>query len=279
MNTEFFDKVIAKAAEFSVAYGTQLVGAAIILAIGLGVGWWLARVLADWLAKRELEPPLRSLIVRVAKLLMFGLTMTLVLDKLGVPIAPLIAGVGVAGVGIGLAMQGVLGNLIAGLTIIFTKPFRVGEYVELVGVHGQITAIELFSTVLLHEDRSRVVIPNRKIVGEIVHNYGQTRQLNLSVGVDYSTNLADAVAAVRAVLAASPRVLKSPEAVVGVSSLADSSISIAIKPWVKLEDFVPAGAELNQAIVEQFRARGIDIPFPQCDVRLLNAADPPRHVA
>ena len=106
-----------------------------------------------WLSKQDLEPPIRTLIVRVVRLMVLALALVLVLDKFGVQITPLIAGIGVAGVGIGLALQGVLGNLMAGLTIIFTKPFRVGEYIELLGVYGQVTNIELFSTTLMHADQ------------------------------------------------------------------------------------------------------------------------------
>ena len=192
------------------------------------------------------------------------------LGTAGMDVTALIAGVGVAGVGLGLALQGVLGNLFAGLTIIFTKPFRVGEYIEIAGVQGQVTRIELFTTTLLHTDMSRVVIPNRKIVGEILHNYGNVRQLNLSVGVAYGTNLNEAVAVVRRVLSANPRVLKEPAPVVGVTMLADYSINIAVKPWVKVDDFVFAQAEINQAVAEQIRAANISIPFPQREVRLLN---------
>src|SRR5947199_5945703 len=100
------------------------------------------------------------LAARVLRLLVFALSVVLALEKCGVPIAPMVAGIGVAGVGIGLAMQHVLSNLVAGLTIIFTKPFRVGEYVELVGVHGQVSMVQLFTTTLIHPDQSRVVIPN-----------------------------------------------------------------------------------------------------------------------
>jgi small conductance mechanosensitive channel len=163
-----------------------------------------------------------------------------------------------------------LSNLVAGLTIIFTKPFRVGEYVAMLNVQGQVTTVELFSTTLVHPDLSRVVIPNRKIVGEILHNYGHIRQLDLSVGVAYGTDLNNALAIVRAVLAQNPRVLKDPEPAVGVALLADSSISLAIKPWTKVDDFLPASAEINQAIAESFRAGKIEIPFPQREVRLLN---------
>ena len=131
--------------------------------------------------------------------------------------------------------------------------------------------IDIFSTKLLHADRSRVVIPNRKIVGEILHNYGTIRQLHLSVGVGYSTNLTDALGVVQDVLDKNPRVLKDPAPAVGISQLADSAITLSINPWTKVPDFGAAQAELYQALVERLRARNIDIPFPQREVRLVNA--------
>lgn len=271
--TDILEKIWLQLAEFAVDYGWKLIGAAFILVIGLLVIRWVGKTLQRWLDKREMEPPVRTLIVRVVKLILFGFTFVIVLEKVGVPIAPLLAGVGVLGLGIGLAMQGVLTNLMAGLLIIFTKPFRVGEYVELLGVQGVVQNVDLFSTVLTHPDRSRIVIPNRKIIGEILHNCGHMRQLNLSVGVGYGTNLGEAIATVRDTLAANPRVLKSPEPVVGVSVLADSSIVIAVQPWVKVGDHGAAGGELNQAIVEAFRAKRIEIPFPQREVRVFNAGD------
>jgi small conductance mechanosensitive channel len=137
-------------------------------------------------------------------------------------------------------------------------------------VQGQVTQIELLSTTLLHADRSRVVIPNRKIVGEILHNYGTIRQLEMTVGVAYGTNLGDALLVIREVLKANPRVRKEIEPLVGICGLGNSSVDIAVKPWVAVGDFGAAGAEIYQAIVSQFRERRIEIPFPQCEVRLLN---------
>jgi small conductance mechanosensitive channel len=255
---------------FLALYGFQVVGALIILAIGWVVARWVSGWTMRWLIKQNLEPPIRALIGRVVWLAVMALAAVLALDKFGVQIAPLVAGIGVAGVGIGLALQGVLGNLMAGLTIIFTKPFRVGEYIELLGVYGQVTHIELFSTTLVHADQSRVVIPNRKIVGEILHNHGAIRQLDMSVGVAYGANLTRVVSTVREILDANPRVLKEPAPVVGINALADSSITITIKPWVKVPDYGMAQLELYQAVVEQFRARQIEIPFPQREVRMLD---------
>jgi len=255
---------------FLTEYGFQIVGAIIIMVAGALVARWLSRGAEQWLVKKQVEPPIRMLATRVIYLVVFSLAVVLALEKCGVPIAPMVAGIGVAGVGIGLALQHVLSNLVAGLTIIFTKPFKVGEYVELVGVCGQVTSVQLFTTTLIHTDNSRVIIPNRKIVGEILHNYGNARQLDLAVGVGYGTNIKDALALIRQVLTRNARVLKQPEPVVGVTLLADFSVNIAVKPWVKVEDFMAATAEINQTLLEEFRLKGIEIPFPQREVRLLN---------
>ena len=257
---------------FFITYGFRVVGALIILAAGAFIARWLGGLTDNWLTKQSLEPPIRILMVRVVRLIVFGLAVVLALDKFGVQVAPLIAGIGVAGVGIGLAAQGVLGNVIAGLTIIFTKPFRVCEYIEMVGVNGQVTNIELFSTTLLHSDNSRVVIPNRKIVGEILHNCGNIRQLNLSVGIAYNSDVKGALATIHEILNTNARVLKDPKPVVGIEALAASSITIGILPWVAVPDYGPAQLEIYEAIIEQFRARGIEIPFPQREVRLLEKA-------
>ncbi len=258
---------------FLADYGFSIIGAIIILTIGAFVARWLGRVADAFFVKKQVEPPARLLAVRVLRLLVFGLAAVLASERLGVPIAPVIAGISVAGVGIGLAMQGVLGNLVAGLTIIFTKPFRVGEYIEIAGENGQVTDVQLFSTTLIHTDRSRVVIPNRKIVGEILHNYGTIRQLDLSVGVGYSTNVGEALALIRELLARNSRVKQDPVPVVGITSLGDSSVNIAIKPWVAVPDYNSVAAELNQAVLETFRAKQIEIPFPQREVRLLGGGN------
>jgi small conductance mechanosensitive channel len=260
------DTIIA----FLIQYGFQICGAIIILIVGVLIARWVGKLTDGWLAKHHLEPPIRLLLVRVVRLVVMVFVLVLVLDKFGVQVAPLIAGIGVAGVGIGLAMQGVLSNVMAGLTIIFTKPFRVGEYIELVGVYGQVTSIELFSTKLIHSDRSIVTIPNRKIVGEIMHNYGTIRQLNLAVGVAYHSDVTRALSIVRDILATNSRVLKDPAPVVGISALDSSSINIAVQPWVNVPDFGPAQLEIYQSVVDKFRAAGIEIPFPQSEVRLLN---------
>jgi small conductance mechanosensitive channel len=259
-----------KLVEMSANFVPLVIKASLILIVGYFITRWLTRILQRWLGKLEMEPPVRQLLVRVSWLVAMGAFVVLALTNLGIDLLPVVAGLGVAGAGIAFALQGVLGNLFAGLTIIFTKPFRVGEYVSMIGVEGRVEDVKLFNTVLSHPDRSRIMVPNRKIVGEILHNYGGIRQLDVVVGVAYDTDLNAALSVIRGILEQNPRVLKEPASVIRVAVLADSSINLAIKPWVNVPDFGVATGEINQAVVEAFRSRNISIPFPQREVRLLN---------
>jgi len=252
-----------------IKFGPKVLVAIVIIVAGYFTGRWVGRIMQRGLLKIELEPHVRDLLVRVVRIFVLGLFAIMALQNLGVELLPLIAGVGLAGAGIALAMQGVLGNLVAGLTIIFTRPFKVGEYISMLGVEGKVETISLFNSVLSHPDLSRVVIPNRKIVGEILHNYGKIRQQDIVVGVAYDTDLNKALAAINEILQANSRVLKDPPPVIAVSVLADSSINIAVKPWLSVADYGPAAGEINKGIVETFRTRAITIPFPQREVRML----------
>jgi len=152
--------------DLAIQFGPKILVAIVIIIVGVYVGRWASRIIDGGLIKFSLDPPVRQLLVRIVRIFVFALFAIMALQNLGVELLPLIAGLGVAGAGVALAMQGVLGNIVAGLTIIFTRPFRVGEYISIAGEEGQVENISLFSTVLSHVDQSQVVIPNRKIVGD-----------------------------------------------------------------------------------------------------------------
>ncbi len=269
---ESIRQIKATLLDLAVRFGPKVLAALVILTIGVFVSRWAGRWTDRGLMHLELEPPVRLLISRIARGAVFVLFLIMALQNLGVELLPLIAGLGVAGAAIALAMQGVLSNVAAGLSIIFTKPYRVGEYVSIASEEGRVESITLFSTTLSHADRSLVVIPNRKIVGEILHNFGKIRQLDVSVGVAYDTDLNAALAAIEEVLKNNAHVLKDPAPLVMVSRLGDSAINIAVKPWVRVEAFGAAHSEVTRAVVETFRTREIVIPFPQREVRILGAA-------
>ena len=164
---------------------------------------------------------------------------------------------------------GDFGNAVAGLTLIFSRPFNVGEYIQIAGVEGRVEDINLFDTTLSHADRSTVVVPNRKIVGEILHNYGHIRQVEVKVGIAYDADLNMALATLQEIMAASPFVLKDPAPIFQILSLSDSHVNIAAKPWVQVPDYMMAISELNRSILEMFRKRGIVIPLPQRVVHIV----------
>lgn len=255
--------------EQAIQFGPKLLVAALILAVGYYAGRWVGRMGDAVLHKVGLDQTLRATLVRILRILVLGLFAIMALQNMGVQLLPLLAGVGLAGAGFALAMQGVLGNLVAGLTIIFTRPFKLGEHISIGAEEGTVEEITLFNTVLSHADLSRVVIPNRKIVGEILHNFGEVRQINVVVGVAYGTDIAMARQIIDALLAAHPAVLKEPAPVVGVMALQDSSVQLGIRPWVKVQDFGSVSSDITQAVLEAFRQRGIVMPFPQREVRLL----------
>ncbi|MBB6096270.1 small conductance mechanosensitive channel [Povalibacter uvarum] len=266
------DQIRTTAVDLAVKFGPRVLAASLVLIVGYFIGRWTAQWLERALSHVQIEPPVRSLITRLGRAIVSALFVVIALQNLGVELLPLIAGLGVVGAGIALAMQGVLGNLFAGLTIIFTKPFRVGEYIEIVGEEGNVDTMTLFQTTLLHPDQSRVVIPNRKIVGEILHNFGMRRQLNITVGVAYDSDIGLVLGLIDEILKVNPRVIREPVPLVRVNRLSDSSVDIIVRPWVASADFGPALGEINRAILELFRERGVVFPFPQCEVRLIGEA-------
>jgi small conductance mechanosensitive channel len=257
--------------DLALRFGPKVLVAVLVLVAGVMAARWVGRATGRGLGRMELEPPVRLLIVRLVRVLVFALFAILALQNLGVELLPLIAGLSIAGAGIALATQGILSNVFAGLTIIFTKPYRVGDYIEIVGVQGQVQLITIFSTTLLHVDRSHVVVPNRKVVGEILHNFGRIRQAEVKVGVGYEVDLPLAIAAIQDLVVANARVLADPAPQVQIVALAESAVQIAVRPWVAVADYPAVLGELNLALVETCRRRGISMPFPQRAVHLIGA--------
>ncbi|MDE2606142.1 MAG: mechanosensitive ion channel family protein [Burkholderiales bacterium] len=266
------DQVKASALDMAVRFGPKLLTAIVIFVVGYFVGGWVGGMLDRLLVRLKLEAPVRVLLVRMTRILVLALFAIVALQNLGIELLPLVAGLGVAGAGIALAMQGILGNVAAGLTIMFTRPFHVGDYISIAHEEGEVLDISLFSTTLGHTDLSKVVIPNRKIVGEILHNYGRIRRLAIQVGISYGADVDAALGLVADILRAHPRVLQDPAPAFGVTQLAESHVTVSVAPWVQVPDYEKVIAEVNKAILDVFRARGIGIAVPQREVRVVGQA-------
>jgi small conductance mechanosensitive channel len=262
------DQISSTAIDLAMRFGPKLLVAILILVAGFYAGRWTGRATLNAVERFRLDPPVTALLEKIVRIFVLALFGIVALQNLGVELLPLIAGLSIAGAGIALAMQGVLGNVVAGLTIIFTRPYRVGDYLSIQKEEGEVLEISLFSTVLGHPDLSRVVVPNRKIAGEILHNYGKLRQLELEIGVAYDADINAALGAVAETLRANPRVLHDPKPVIGVARFADSQVKLAVKPWVNVPDYVSTSAEVSKALLESFRRLNIAVPLPQREVRM-----------
>jgi small conductance mechanosensitive channel len=254
--------------QMALQFGPRVLSAALVLAAGWFTMNWVGRIASRGLQRFALEPPVRELLVRIVRVLVFGVFLLMALQNLGIELLPLVAGLGIAGAGIALALQGVLGNVVAGLTIIFSKPFRVGQYVSIAGVEGEVRSVTMFNTTLTHADLSSVVIPNRKIAGEILHNYGELRQLGLKVVITYDSDLELALATIHALLASNAHVLKDPAPAVQADALGDFGVIISIRPWVAVQDYGSLPGEVNPAILKAFQQHGIEIAAPPSKPKL-----------
>lgn len=171
---------------------------------------------------------------------------------------------------IGFAFQDTLGNLAAGFMIALTRPFKVGDYVDVAGESGSIKSVGISITTIITLDNKRIIIPNSKIWGNPIVNYTafDKRMIDIRVGISYSDNMANAINAAMNVLNKNKLVIKDPAPIVAVAELADSSVNLLVRPWVKTSDYWNAKWQITQQLKEAFDEKGISIPFPQNDVHL-----------
>lgn len=255
--------------EFFVKYSFQVLGGIIVLVIGWIVAKYVANLVNKLLDSKKVDITVAKFIVGAVKLFIMAFVVIVALGKFGIEIAPLIAGLSVAGFGLSFAMQGPLSNYAAGATLIFTKPFKVGDIIEVAGVVGEVRDMKLPRTELKTVDGEMVVIPNKHIIGEIIHNYSGSKRLDINVGVSYTSDPDKAINIVSNILKSDERISKDKKPKVGLSEFADSSINIYARAWCKQDDYWDAMFGVNKKIFEEFNKNGINIPFPQRDVHVI----------
>lgn len=252
-----------------VRYSFQILGATVVLVVGYLIGKRFGNFVTRSLANTRIDESLRRLVGRFATWTLWALAALLALEKFGLQIAPFVAGLGVLGLAISFAVQGPLANLAAGIVIILSRHFKVGDYIEVMNVKGQVQRIELSVTVLKTLEDSLLIIPNRRLVGEILHNYTGERRVELAVWVSYRDAVGRAIEIIQAILRDNPRVLRHPLPDVGVVELGESNIKLLVRPWVKAQDYWQVHYEIYRSILERFRQEKIEIPYPQREVRVI----------
>lgn len=266
MNHDRVSKIFDFIAENAVRYSFQIIGAVIILIIGWMLSRLASKMIRRALNQRKIDITIEKFFVQVSRWAVFALALLLALSCLGVQVAPLIAGLSVAGVGIGLALQGPLSNYASGITLIFTKPFKVGEIIEVAGVQGEVKDISLPRTELLGLDGSIIIIPNKHIIGEIIKNYSEYRKLAFEIGVSYTSNVDQAFRIVETILKNNKLIPSNQPIKVGIRDFGDSCINLQAFVWVLQSNYIEVKFAVNKAILDEFQKQGIVIPFPQRDV-------------
>ncbi|MCG8413656.1 MAG: mechanosensitive ion channel family protein [Pseudomonadales bacterium] len=254
---------------YLVNYSFQIVGAAIIMMVGVLLGRKLSEVVFAVAERRGVDITLSKFFASATRIAVIGSAVVIALPKLGVQITPFIAAIGALGLGAGLAIQGLLSNYGAGLSIILTRPFVVGDTIRVQGVWGVVKEVTLAYTVLSNEDDEMITIPNRHIIGEIIHNSQADTVLELSVGIAYDSNTKRAIEIIQQNLGTVDGLSDQRPVQVGIDNFGDSSINIGIRCWVKTERFHDVKYACNTVLQEVLSDNNIAIPFPQREVRLL----------
>ena len=251
-------------------YGSRFLLAVVTLAIG----WWLINVLTHrvgrLLALRNADLALQHFITSLANIALKVMLVVNVASMIGVATTAFVAAIGAATLAIGLALQGSLANFAGGVLILLFRPFRIGDWIEAQGTSGTVDSIQIFHTVLRTGDNKTVIIPNGSLSNGLITNTNRqpTRKVVFDVGVDYEADLQKA-REVLLELAKDPRVLADPAAVAVVSTLGDSSITVSLRCWTKTADYWDVVFMLNELARDRLKAAGIDIPFPQRVIRVM----------
>lgn len=262
--------------EILTTYGLEVLGAIAILVVGwILSGWAKAGTRRALNRVRWMDDTVRPIFAAVVGYLVLAITLIAVLNQFGVQTASIIAVLGAAGLAVGLALQGTLSNVAAGVMLLFLRPFKVGDYVEAGGAAGTVKEVGLFNTELATPDNVYIVVPNSAIFSQDISNYSRyaTRRLDIAVGVAYDVDLNKAMSVLTATLEADGRALPDPAPQVMVMELGDSAITLNLRFWVNAADLWPCKWAMNKAVKEALDAAGIEIPFPQ---RVLHMkAEPP----
>ncbi|GIC76659.1 mechanosensitive ion channel family protein [Moritella sp. F3] len=267
---EQLQNVYTMLTEFVVQYSFQIFGAMVIFIIGLWVAGKVQRFISALCIKHDVDVTLSGFISNVVRLLVIMMVAVIALGKLGISVAPFIAAVGALALGAGLALQGMLSNYAAGVTIILTRPFVVGDTVKIQGVIGVVKVITLGMTILTNEDGDEISIPNKHIVGEVLHNSFEYMLVESTIGISYDDNPEQAVATLAVALADIDEIATEPAAQIGIEAFGDSSINLGVRFWVPTKNYYEVKYAANLKMFQALKQDGITIPFPQREVRLLS---------
>ena len=259
--------------DFIANYSLQIVGALIILIIGIIASKYIQKFILKILLKNNIDITLSNFISNFIRFLVIAMMVILALGKLGISIAPFIAALGAISLTAGLALQGSVSNFAAGVVLIITKPFKIGDTITIHDVYGEVVEIKLSYTVLLNEDKEQITVPNKYMIGDVLVNSFKYRIVEGSVGIAYDSDISNTIKVIEELLQNTEYANSDNIATVGIEKFNDSSIDIAYRYWVPTNAYFKTQYEVNLKIIEAFREKSINIPFPQRELKIIGETD------
>ena len=262
--------LLATLTDLITTWGLRVIGALAVLIVGRMIAGSIRSAIRKLLTKGSVDATLVPFISNLVFYMVMAFVIIAVLGLFGIPTASVIAVLGAAGLAVGLALQGTLGNFAAGVMLLLFRPFRVGDFVDVGGTAGTVQEISIFNTVLHTPDNVRIIVPNGVIFGQTIKNFSSNdnRRVDMVMGIGYGDDIARAMEIINNAVAGDDRILKDPAPVVAVSELGDSSVNLVVRPWCRREDYWGVRWDLTRRLKEDLEAGGCSIPFPQRDVHL-----------
>jgi len=263
-------KLINIVIDFFVNYSFQVVGAILVLFIGVLVARAVSSSLLKFFGKKEFDVTLSKFITATVKGIILGFAFIVAIGKFGITIAPFIAALAAMAFGASFAIQGPLANYGAGLVIILTRPFVVGNTIKVSDVSGIVDEVKLGATILTDEDGVKITIPNKHIVGEIIHNSEERKIVEQMVGISYDNDPEKAIRIIKEALESFEDISKEPLPQIGIQEFGDSSINIGLRYWIPTNKYFKTLYQVNLSVYKHLKAKNIEIPFPQRDVHIVS---------
>jgi small conductance mechanosensitive channel len=273
METINVELIVNQLTEIATQYGPKLVGAIVILILGLWIIKGLTKGFVRLLDKSKTDESLKPFLRGLVSILLKVLLVISVLAMIGIEMTSFIAILGAAGLAVGLALSGTLQNFAGGVMVLIFKPFRKGDFVEAQGYSGTVSEIQIFNTILKTPDNKTVILPNGGLSTSSITNYSteKLRRVDLTFGIGYGDSIEHAKNVLHKIIQEDERILQEPAApFVEVSELADSSVNFAVRLWVESVNYWPVFFSMNEKVYNEFGTEKINIPYPQMDVHVIN---------
>ncbi len=265
-----WQEIVPELKKYITEFGVHIISAIIIIVIGFWLSKRIVSVLKKLLVKKDVDLTLVGFLTSASKFILYFFVIIAAVSQLGIETTSLIAALGAAGLAIGLALQGSLSNVAAGVMLIIFRQVKVGQFVEAAGVSGTVEKVGIFNTSLVTIDNKVIYVPNSKLINDNIINYSEKeiRRIDMVFGISYKDDIDKAKNIINKIIDTDEKILKEPKPVVVVGELADSSVNIFVRPWVKTTDVLEVRFRLIETIKKKFDEEKISIPFPQRDVHL-----------